>query len=48
LPLEDFDRRLDVAETVIREAGRMAADYYARRDSLAIDRKGRQDLVSEA
>lgn len=47
-PLPDVDHRLGVAEEVIREAGEMAAGYYARRDQLTVDRKGAQDLVSEA
>jgi len=29
------------------EAGRLVADYFARRELLSIDRKGAQDLVSE-
>jgi myo-inositol-1(or 4)-monophosphatase len=45
---DDLDRRLGVAREVIREAGQMAVDYFNRRESLAITRKGAQDLVSEA
>ncbi len=48
MPLADLDRRLDVAKSVILEAGGMAVGYFDRRDSLAISRKGVQDLVSEA
>jgi len=49
-PLEptDLDHRLRAAEAVVREAGRLAADHFARRELLSIDRKGAQDLVSEA
>ena len=49
-PLEptDLDHRLRAAEAVVREAGRLVADYFARRELLSIDRKGAQDLVSEA
>ena len=45
---EDLDHRLRVAEAVVRGAGRLAADDFARREVLSIDRKGAQDLVSEA
>ena len=49
-PLEptDLDHRLRAAETIVREAGRVAADQFAPRELLSIDRKGAQDLVSEA
>src|ERR1700730_3184273 len=49
-PLEptDLDHRLRAAETIVREAGRVAADQFVRRELLSIDRKGAQDLVSEA
>jgi myo-inositol-1(or 4)-monophosphatase len=43
-----LDSRLRAAEAVGREAGRLAADHFARRELLSIDRKGAQDLVSEA
>jgi myo-inositol-1(or 4)-monophosphatase len=43
----DLDSRLRVAEDVVREAGRVAADHFARRELLSIYRKGAQDLVSE-
>jgi myo-inositol-1(or 4)-monophosphatase len=43
-----LDNRLRAAEAVVREAGRLAADHFARRELLSIDRKGAQDLVSEA
>jgi myo-inositol-1(or 4)-monophosphatase len=44
----DLDHRLRVAEAVVREAGQLAADHFARRELLHIDRKGAQDLVSNA
>jgi myo-inositol-1(or 4)-monophosphatase len=44
----ELDNRLRVAEAVVREAGRVAADHFARRELLHIDRKGAQDLVSDA
>jgi myo-inositol-1(or 4)-monophosphatase len=44
----NLDERLRVAESVVREAGKMASRHYIRRDLLAIDRKGAQDLVSQA
>jgi myo-inositol-1(or 4)-monophosphatase len=44
----ELDARLQAAETAVREAGRLAASHFARREQLAIDRKGAQDLVSEA
>jgi hypothetical protein len=44
----ELDERLATAEAVAREAGRLAADYFARRDRLSVDRKGAQDLVNEA
>src|ERR1700738_939255 len=43
----DLDHRLRAAEAVVREAGRLAADHFARRELLSIDRKGAQDLVRE-
>ena len=42
----DLDHRLRAAEAVVREAGRLAADHFARRELLSIDRKGAQDLVA--
>jgi len=44
----ELDRRLGVAEQVIRDAGRLAAAEFGRREGLTVDRKGAQDLVSEA
>jgi myo-inositol-1(or 4)-monophosphatase len=48
MPHADLNRRLDVARSIVREAGAMAIDYFHRRDNLAITHKGAQDLVSEA
>jgi myo-inositol-1(or 4)-monophosphatase len=44
----ELDHRLRVAEAVVREAGRVAADHFSRRELLSVHRKGAQDLVSEA
>lgn len=44
----DLDHRLRVAEVVTREAGRLAAEQFKRREQLWVDRKGAQDLVSDA
>ena len=44
----ELKERLAVAESVIRDAGRLAVDFYRRRGTLAIESKGIQDLVSEA
>lgn len=44
----ELDHRLRIAEAVVREAGRVAADHFARRELLHVDRKGAQDLVSNA
>ncbi len=48
MPLTDLDDRLQAAEAVIREAGKLAAGHFVGRAGLVIDRKGAQDLVSEA
>ncbi len=44
----DLARRLEVAQRVAREAGALALDYFRNRDRLAIEHKGKQDLVSIA
>jgi myo-inositol-1(or 4)-monophosphatase len=44
----DLGLRYRFAQGVVREAGQIALDRYRRRDSLTIERKGRQDFVSEA
>lgn len=43
-PLEptDLDHRLREAEAVVREAGRLVADYFPRRELLSIDRRVRR------
>lgn len=40
--------RYRFAQGVVREAGQMALDRYRLRENLIIERKGRQDFVSEA
>ncbi len=46
---QDISRRHSLAERVAREAGRLAHDYFTRRDSLVIEIKGDpQDVVSIA
>ena len=44
----DLTKRLEVAERVAKEAGALALDYFRNRDRLAIEHKGKQDLVSIA
>ena len=44
----DLEIHLRAAESVVREAGCLASRYVRRRETLVIDRKGVQDLVSEA
>jgi myo-inositol-1(or 4)-monophosphatase len=45
---QELTERAVVGRAVIREAGELALDFYARRHSLLIERKGVQDPVSEA
>jgi myo-inositol-1(or 4)-monophosphatase len=45
---KELGLRYRFAQGVVREAGQMALERYRRRDSLAIERKGKQDFVSEA
>ncbi len=40
--------RLDAAKDICRDAGTLALDYFQKLDSLTIEQKGHQDLVSEA
>jgi myo-inositol-1(or 4)-monophosphatase len=40
--------RLAFAHALIREAGAMAAGYFQRLDSLAVEKKGVRDMLSEA
>jgi myo-inositol-1(or 4)-monophosphatase len=44
----DFDLRLLTARAVVREAGKLAHDYFSRRAQLEVEHKGMQDLVSVA
>ncbi|MCB2054723.1 MAG: inositol monophosphatase [Geminicoccaceae bacterium] len=46
--MTDLDRRYDAACRIAREAGAVALDYFRRRDELAVEHKGVQDLVSNA
>jgi myo-inositol-1(or 4)-monophosphatase len=48
VPATGLIERARIAETVIRDAGALAADYYRRRSTLPIQSKGVQDFVSEA
>jgi myo-inositol-1(or 4)-monophosphatase len=48
-PLADLEARLALAETIAREAGELAFDYFQRRETLIIETKrDLQDLVSIA
>ncbi len=44
----ELDRRFDFALALMREAGALALDYFARVETLTIASKGLQDVVSEA
>jgi myo-inositol-1(or 4)-monophosphatase len=44
----DLDLRLLTARAVVREAGKLAYDYFSRRAQLEVEHKGLQDLVSVA
>jgi len=44
----DLDLRLRTARDVVREAGKLAYDYFVRRAQLEVEHKGMQDLVSIA
>lgn len=44
----EIEIRYWAALGVVREAGRLAAEQYHRRSELDVERKGTQDLVSEA
>ncbi len=48
MPNFDLRERRNAAESIIRDAGKLASEHFARRDQLAIDHKAAQDLVSEA
>jgi myo-inositol-1(or 4)-monophosphatase len=43
-----LDERLRAAEAIVREAGKLAVQHFSRRELLSVDRKGAQDMVSEA
>jgi myo-inositol-1(or 4)-monophosphatase len=43
-----MELRYWAALAIVREAGERAADHYRRRHELEVERKGTQDLVSEA
>ena len=45
---DPLDLRLLAACAIVREAGQLAHDYFLRRDTLEIEFKGKQDLVSVA
>ena len=45
---KEIEIRYWAALGVVREAGRLAAEQYHRRSELDVERKGPQDLVSEA
>jgi myo-inositol-1(or 4)-monophosphatase len=44
----DLDIRLQTVAAITRDAGKLALDYFTRRDKLEIEHKGMQDLVSIA
>jgi myo-inositol-1(or 4)-monophosphatase len=44
----DLEIRLLTACAIVREAGHLAADYFAKREQLDVEHKGVQDLVSVA
>lgn len=44
----EVETRYWAAQGIVREAGRLAAEFYHRRLELDVERKGTQDLVSEA
>jgi myo-inositol-1(or 4)-monophosphatase len=45
---DPLDLRLLAACAIVREAGQLAQDYFLRRESLEIEFKGQQDVVSIA
>ena len=46
--MTELGSRAEQAREIAREAGIMALDFFARRTTLNIDRKGHQDFVTEA
>lgn len=43
-----LDHRFDAGWKILHAAGKLALDYFHRRDDLTIEKKGQQDLVSIA
>src|SRR5207253_10418881 len=48
LPIYPLASRLAFAQGLIREAGALAAGYFAQLDSLVVEKKGARDMLSEA
>jgi myo-inositol-1(or 4)-monophosphatase len=48
MPPDPLAERFDFGGQLIAEAGALALDFYRRLDSLSVERKGTQDVVSEA
>ncbi|MGH6903314.1 MAG: inositol monophosphatase family protein, partial [Geminicoccaceae bacterium] len=48
MPDRDLDLRLLAARAIVREAGKLAYDYFGRRAQLETELKGMQDVVSVA
>ncbi len=48
MALDHLDIRLKAAAAITRDAGKLALDFFHRRDQLDIELKGMQDLVSIA
>jgi len=46
--MDHLSDRRDFAVTVCKQAGALAAEYFADRSTLVVDQKGAQDWVSEA
>lgn len=44
----ELDMRLKTAQAITRDAGKLALDFFHRRDQLKVEQKGLQDLVSLA
>lgn len=44
----ELDDRLEAMTGIIKDAGRLALDFFKDRDALVVERKGQQDLVSLA
>ncbi|MGI9434988.1 MAG: inositol monophosphatase family protein, partial [Geminicoccaceae bacterium] len=44
----DLDIRLQTVAAITRDAGKLALDFFNKRDQLEIEHKGMQDLVSVA